>query len=59
VIFRNDGRVEEIPSKIVTTLHAGDRILIETAGGGGHGPPQERAPESARRDVEDRKTRGD
>jgi N-methylhydantoinase B len=59
VIFRKDGRIEEIPSKIVTTLHAGDRILIETAGGGGYGPPQERDPEALRRDVEDRKTRGD
>ena len=59
VILRNNGSVEEIPSKIVTTLHAGDRILIETAGGGGYGAPQERDPEALRRDVEDRKTKGD
>jgi N-methylhydantoinase B len=42
-IRRADGRTEEIPSKIVTTLHAGDRVVVETAGGGGYGEPRERA----------------
>jgi N-methylhydantoinase B len=42
-IRRADGRVEEIPSKIVTTLHPGDRVVVETAGGGGYGDPRRRA----------------
>jgi N-methylhydantoinase B/oxoprolinase/acetone carboxylase alpha subunit len=41
-IRRRDGRSEEIPSKIVTTLHKGDRLTVETAGGGGYGDPDER-----------------
>jgi N-methylhydantoinase B len=42
-IRRADGSVEEIPSKIVTTLHPGDRVVVETAGGGGYGDPHRRA----------------
>ena len=41
-ITRSDGRVDEVPSKQVTTLHAGDRVLVETAGGGGYGTPSDR-----------------
>ena len=41
-IRRADGRIEEIPSKIVTTLRAGDRVVVETAGGGGYGEPRRR-----------------
>lgn len=47
VIHRADGRVEEIPSKIVTRLNRGDRVVIETAGGGGYGDPARRT-EAAR-----------
>ncbi len=43
VIYRTDGTQEEIPSKIVTTLRKGDRVVVETAGGGGYGDPHERA----------------
>ncbi|HEX5326956.1 MAG TPA: hydantoinase B/oxoprolinase family protein, partial [Acetobacteraceae bacterium] len=39
VLIRGDGTEEVIPSKIVTTLHAGDRVVLESAGGGGWGPP--------------------
>lgn len=42
VIYRADGTVETVPSKLVTTLHKGDRVLIETAGGGGFGEPAQR-----------------
>ena len=42
-IIRGDGRREVISSKIVTDLKAGDRLLVETAGGGGWGPQLERA----------------
>ena len=43
VIHRRDGTVEEIPSKIVTRLNRGDRVVIETAGGGGYGAPARRS----------------
>ena len=39
VIRRGDGREEVVPSKIVSTLRKGDRIMITTAGGGGYGAP--------------------
>jgi N-methylhydantoinase B len=42
VIRRADGRVETIPSKLVTTLKPGDRVTVETAGGGGFGDPRQR-----------------
>lgn len=38
-IIRADGAEETIPSKTVTTLNAGDRVILESAGGGGWGPP--------------------
>lgn len=31
-----------MPSKLVTVLKPGDRLLVETAGGGGYGPAGER-----------------
>jgi N-methylhydantoinase B/oxoprolinase/acetone carboxylase alpha subunit len=43
VIVRADGRTEEIPSKVLTVLNRGDRVLIETPGGGGYGDPQRRS----------------
>jgi N-methylhydantoinase B/oxoprolinase/acetone carboxylase alpha subunit len=43
VIHRRDGTTEEIPSKIVTRLNKGDRVVIETAGGGGYGDPAKRS----------------
>lgn len=55
VILRKDGREEVIPSKLVTTLHAGDRVRIETAGGAGYGAPEARAPEKRAADVMDQK----
>jgi N-methylhydantoinase B/oxoprolinase/acetone carboxylase alpha subunit len=36
---RADGSEEVVPSKLVTTLHAGERVVFETAGGGGYGDP--------------------
>jgi N-methylhydantoinase B len=41
-IVRADRTEEILQSKIVTTLHRGDRIIIESAGGGGWGDPQTR-----------------
>lgn len=45
-IRRASGGEEVIPSKIVTTLHAGDRVVVETAGGGGYGDPRRRSREA-------------
>jgi N-methylhydantoinase B/oxoprolinase/acetone carboxylase alpha subunit len=42
------------PSKFSDiTLHAGDEVLIESAGGGGYGPPEERSREALLRDVQE------
>jgi N-methylhydantoinase B len=51
VIRRVDGKEEVIPSKIVTVLHKGDRLTVETAGGGGYGDPLKRDPERVAADV--------
>lgn len=50
-IQRAGGAEEVIPSKIVTTLHKGDRLVIETAGGGGYGDPHARSGTLVREDV--------
>jgi N-methylhydantoinase B len=55
VIHRADGREEIIPSKIATVLRAGDRVTVETAGGGGYGDPRRRRPELAAADIADGK----
>ena len=51
VIRRAGGGEEVIPSKIVTTLRKGDRVVVETAGGGGYGDPHARSGEQVREDV--------
>jgi N-methylhydantoinase B/oxoprolinase/acetone carboxylase alpha subunit len=50
-LYRADGRVEPIASKIVTTVFRGDRLLLETAGGGGFGDPRTRPRESVAADL--------
>jgi N-methylhydantoinase B/oxoprolinase/acetone carboxylase alpha subunit len=42
VIRRADGREEVIPSKALTVLNKGDRVIVETPGGGGYGDPRRR-----------------
>jgi N-methylhydantoinase B len=54
-ITRADGTEEIIPSKIVTRLAPGDRIVITTAGGGGYGPPEDRTQDARARDKADGK----
>jgi N-methylhydantoinase B len=51
VIRRAGGAEEVIPSKVVTTLRKGDRLVVETAGGGGYGDPHARAAGQVREDV--------
>jgi N-methylhydantoinase B len=38
LIARDGGSPRELPAKVTGTLHAGERLRIETPGGGGHGP---------------------
>ena len=54
-LARADGSDEVIPSKAMTTLRAGDRIVVETAGGGGNGPLSQRDPTATTRDLADGK----
>jgi N-methylhydantoinase B/oxoprolinase/acetone carboxylase alpha subunit len=54
-IFRANGQVEVIASKIVTSVSKGDKLLVETAGGGGFGSPKERAREALAADLANRK----
>jgi N-methylhydantoinase B len=44
-----------VPSKLATTLLAGDRVVFETAGGSGYGDPARRDPEDVRADLADGK----
>ncbi len=53
-IHRADGRIETI-SKCVTTVSRGDRLVLETAGGGGYGEPSLRLPDRVAADVANRK----
>jgi N-methylhydantoinase B len=55
VIYRADGSEEVIPSKIATMLHPGDRVVVETAGGGGYGDPARRSADRAAADIADGK----
>jgi N-methylhydantoinase B len=54
-IERGDGTTEVIPSKLVTRLAPGDRLVIETAGAGGYGEPSKRAAAAVASDVADGK----
>ncbi|WP_374443777.1 hydantoinase B/oxoprolinase family protein [Stella sp.] len=55
VILRADGSEEVVPSKLVTVLKPGDRLLVETAGGGGYGHPGERERDLVAADIADGK----
>jgi N-methylhydantoinase B/oxoprolinase/acetone carboxylase alpha subunit len=50
-IVRADGTEEPIPSKLVTLLRHGDRVIVETAGGGGVGDASTRDPEALANDI--------
>jgi N-methylhydantoinase B len=42
------------PSKFTNVvLRAGDQVMIDSPGGGGYGPPEQRDPERVRHDVEE------
>jgi N-methylhydantoinase B/oxoprolinase/acetone carboxylase alpha subunit len=54
-ITRRDGATEVIASKLVTRLAPGDRLVIETAGGGGYGEPARRDAGAVMSDLADGK----
>ena len=54
-IVRANGVEETIRSKLLTTVKAGDRLVVETAGGGGYGSPADRDRDAVQRDVDDGK----
>jgi N-methylhydantoinase B len=59
VIRHADGREDVIPSKQVTTLQPGDRLVVELAGGGGFGEPLSRDRSAIIADVQDDKVSRD
>jgi N-methylhydantoinase B len=52
-LVRRDGRIEALPSKILTYLEPGDALEIYTTGGGGYGDPLGRDPAAVLEDVLD------
>jgi N-methylhydantoinase B/oxoprolinase/acetone carboxylase alpha subunit len=52
-IVRADGTEQIIPSKIVTRLMRGDRVIVKTAGGAGYGDPAKRDPARVAADAAD------
>lgn len=56
VIVRADGTTEVIPSKIVSRLGQGERLIVQTAGGAGYGDKAGRDPARTALDLADGKT---
>lgn len=54
-IDRADGRREEMPSKMVTRVAAGDLVTIRTAGGAGYGEPRRRTAAAVEADLDNGK----
>lgn len=49
-LIRADGDVVALPSKVQLNVQPGDRLLAETAGGGGYGDPIERSSDALEND---------
>ena len=50
-VLTRDGEAIELGSKVSNLpVRRGDRILLQTSGGGGHGAPEDRDPQDAARD---------
>jgi len=54
-LLLSKGETTEMPSKGTFEVKAGEVIRVETPGGGGYGPPNERNPESIVRDLKEGK----
>jgi N-methylhydantoinase B len=50
-VVRADGSRQPLPSKITLTVQAGDRLVAETAGGGGYGLVRERLAQAVESDI--------
>ncbi len=48
-----DGAARDLPAKAVVPLEPGDAIVVRTAGGGGYGAVDQRAPAARSRDADD------
>jgi N-methylhydantoinase B len=55
LLIHPDGSEDEIPSKKVLTIRAGDVMRVWTSGGGGYGDPLERPADAVLSDVLDRR----
>jgi N-methylhydantoinase B len=53
IFVRVDGRARRVATKTTLTIPAGGDVVVETAGGGGWGPPSERDPGALGADVRD------
>ena len=51
-IIRESGETETMGKAQNCKLQPGDRVILETGGGGGWGPPEERAMERIQRDLD-------
>jgi N-methylhydantoinase B len=51
-VIRGEEKID-LPSKCQFSLRKGDRLIVQTAAGGGYGPPQERPNARTHRDIED------
>ena len=54
-IVRRDGTEEVVNSKLFTMVHSGERLIVETAGGGGYGDPNGRDREAVQDALRNRK----
>lgn len=52
-LVKPDGTRSELPTKVFTELHKGDRLLVQTPGGGGWGNSLEREPARVQQDVDE------
>ena len=50
--MERDGQEITLPSKTNFSLKQGDRLIIETAGGGGFGDPRNRDPKQVSRELQ-------
>lgn len=49
--IRVTGRNEDIPGKCELRVEPGERLIFDTPGGGGYGPPEKRGPEQTKEDL--------
>jgi N-methylhydantoinase B len=54
-VYRANGRIQEVGSKQIVVIAAGERLEIETAGGAGHGDPAARSRDRVGDDLRDGK----